>query len=303
MNTMKYLKAFIIAILPVLAITSCGKEDLNVDDISGLGGDIWTPTTIDKWLYDSLTVPYNIATKYKWDQSELEQDKTIVPPDESKIIPVMRSVKKVWIDAYVAEGGDIFFRKYCPKFFVLAGSASWNLDGSITLGTAEGGRKVVLYLLNEFKNKTTPGYVPADSGVVKQMFHVIEHEFTHILDQTIRRQVEFDAVCAGFYTSDWINTFDAEARKDGFITAYALSKPAEDWAEMVSIMLIEGRGGFDAIVNSISSASVRGTTPDEAKAKLRLKESLVVNYFKQAWNIDFYSLQSRTRGAIKSELY
>ncbi|MFT3945816.1 MAG: putative zinc-binding metallopeptidase [Agriterribacter sp.] len=296
-----FLMAFI---LPALLFTSCRKEDLLiVDDISGLGGDTWTTTAIDTWLYDSLTVPYNIATKYKWNQSELAYDKTIVPPDEEKIIPVMRTIKKVWIDSYVAEGGYLFFKKYCPKFFVLAGSASWNLDGSITLGTAEGGRKVVIYLLNEFKNKSMAGYKASDSAIAKQMFHVIEHEFTHILDQTIRRPVEFDAVCAGFYTSDWINTFDAEARKDGFITAYALSKPVEDWAEMVSIMLIEGRAGFNAIVNSISESSVRGTTADEAKAKLRLKESLVVNYFKQAWNIDFYSLQSRTRQAIVKELY
>lgn len=297
----RFLTAFI---LPVLLSTSCRKEDpLTVDDISGLGGDTWTPTAIDTWLYDSLTVPYNIATKYKWDQSELAYDKTIVPPDEDKIIPVMRTIKKVWIDTYVAEGGELFFKEYCPKFFVLAGSASWNLDGSITLGTAEGGRKVVIYLLNEFKNKAMPGYVAADSAVPKQMFHVIEHEFTHILDQTIRRPVEFDAVCAGFYTSDWINTNDAEARKDGFITAYALSKPVEDWAEMVSIMLIEGRAGFNTIVNNISGTSVRGTTAAEAQAKLKLKETLVVNYFKQAWNIDFYSLQSRTRQAIVNEIY
>jgi substrate import-associated zinc metallohydrolase lipoprotein len=301
---MRLVKSILPITLPLLMIISCRKEDaLTVDDIPGLGGDTWVKGTIDQWLYDTLTVPFNIATKYKWDQFELEVNKTIVPPKEEKIIPVMGTVKKIWIDPYIAQGGELFFKKYSPKFFVLAGSASWNLDGSITLGTAEGGRKVVLYLLNEFRNKIMPDYVPSDSAIIKQMAHVIHHEFGHILDQNIRRPLEFDAVCEGFYSSDWINTNDGEARKDGFITAYALSSPFEDFVEMISIMLIEGRSGFDNIVNNITGTSVRGTTAEQAKEKLRLKESLIVNYLRQSWNIDFYSLQTRVRTALEKEIY
>ena len=148
-----------------------------------------------------------------------------------------------------------------------------------------------------------PGYNLADSGVLVEMAHVIHHEFTHILDQNIRRQTQFDDVCAGFYTSDWINSFDSEARLDGFVTAYALSKPSEDFAEMVSMMLILGRNGFDNLVNGITGTSVRGTTAAEGKARLRLKESLVVDYFRQSWNIDFYGLQTRVRTAIVNEIY
>ncbi|HEV8286770.1 MAG TPA: putative zinc-binding metallopeptidase [Chitinophagaceae bacterium] len=301
---MQKLSKSFLPLLGLVILLSCRKEDpLNVDDISGLGGDTWVKSSLDQWLYDTLVVPWNIATKYKWDQFELEVNKTIVPPKEEKVIPVMSAVKKVWINPYVLQAGELFFKKYSPKLFVLAGSASWNLDGSITLGTAEGGRKIVLYLLNDFKNKTMPGYVPADSAIPKQMFHVIHHEFGHILDQNIRRPVEFDAVTQGFYTADWINTSDYEALHDGFITAYALSSPFEDFVEMISIMLIEGRSGFDYIVNSITGTSTRGTTADQAKAKLRQKETLVVNYFKNAWNIDFYTLQLRVRNAIVNEIY
>jgi substrate import-associated zinc metallohydrolase lipoprotein len=297
-------KFLIVLLFGSVTFFSCRKEDpLVVDDIPGLGGDTWAKTSLDKWLYDTLTVPFNIATKYKWDQFELDVNKNIVPPKEEKVIPVMRSVKRVWMEPYILQAGELFFKKYSPKLFVLAGSANWNMDGSITLGTAEGGRKIVLYLLNDFKNKTIAGYVPADSVVPKQMFHVIHHEFAHILDQNIRRPVAFDEVTKGFYTADWINTDDYSARQDGFVTAYALSSPGEDFAEMVSIMLIEGKSGFDYIVNSITGTSVRGTTAAEAKAKLRQKESIVVNYYKQAWNIDFYTLQLRVRNAIVNELY
>ena len=301
---MRFVKYYFLFLFGLTVLGSCKKKDaLNVDDVSGLGGDTWVKTPLDQWLYDSLVVPYNIATKYKWDQFELELNKDLVPPDESKVIPVMSTVERVWINPYVLQGGVEFFKKYCPKLFVLVGSASFNLDGTLLLGTAEGGRKIVLYELNDFRNKTMPGYVPADSVIPKQMFHVIHHEFGHILDQNIRRPVEFDAVCKGLYTADWINTNDYAARQDGFVTAYAESSPFEDFVEMISIMLIEGRSGFDNIVNSITGTSSRGTTADEAKARLRQKESLVVDYYKKAWSIDFYTLQTRVRTAIINEIY
>src|SRR6266496_3119278 len=125
---MRLFKSYLpLFILGSVIIISCRKEDkLVVDDIPGLGGDTWAKGPIDQWLYDTLTVPYNIATKYKWDQFELEVNKTIVPPKEEKVIPVMRTVKKVWIDPYIAQAGLFFFKKYSPKLFVLAGSASWN---------------------------------------------------------------------------------------------------------------------------------------------------------------------------------
>ncbi len=301
---MRFINPLLFVIVSMVTIVSCRKEDaLHVDDISGLGGDTWPPGPIDQWLYDTLTVPYNIATKYKWDQFELEVNKTIVPPKEEKVIPVMSTIKRVWIEPYIAQAGELFFKTYCPKFFVLAGSGSYNLDGSVTLGTAEGGRKVVLYALNDFKNKSMPDYVPADSGVLKQMFHVIEHEFTHILDQNAQRPVAFDAVCKGLYTADWINTNDAGALQDGFISAYALSSPIEDFAETLSLMIIDGRAAFDARVNSITGTSPRGTTAQQAKDRLKLKESLLVDYLRDSWNIDFYSLQTRTRRAIEKEIY
>ena len=90
-----------------------------------------------------------------------------------------------------------------------------------------------------------------------------------------------------------------EAKKDGFITSYASSVAAEDFAEMVSIMLIEGKDGFENIINGITGTSKRGTA--EAQARLRQKEAVIVDYFKKSWNIDFYSLQARTRAAIEKE--
>jgi substrate import-associated zinc metallohydrolase lipoprotein len=296
------MKKVIIFLHIVLLAVGCNKTDNlgGVDDIPGLGGDTWVQGPIDNWIYDNLTKPFNISVKYKWDQFELELNKDLVPPREEKIVPVMDAVKKVWIDTYIAEAGDVFIKTYCPKFFVLCGSASWNTDGTITLGTAEGGRKIVLYVLNDFRTKAMADYSPSDSATIKQMFHTIEHEFGHILHQNVLYPEDFKRITPGFYTANWNNVSDNAARRDGFVTAYAMSAPDEDFVEMIAMMLIEGRAGFDTIVNSIpAGTSINGITRADAIAKLRKKEAMVVAYYKDVWGIDFYSLQLRVRAAVE----
>ena len=132
------------SILLLAMLIACKKEDsLNPDDVNdipGLGGDTWAKGPIDQWIHDTLTVPFNIDAKYKWDQSEVEFNRILVPPKEDKIIPVLSTIKKVWIDNYILEAGELFIKRYCPKWFILVGSLSYDLDGTVTLGSAEGGR-------------------------------------------------------------------------------------------------------------------------------------------------------------------
>lgn len=287
-------------------LLSCNKKDdmKIINDIPGLGGDTWKASVLDKYLYDTLTVPFNIQVKYKWDQFEFDVSKTLVPPKEEKVIPVIESIRKVWISTYIAETDSIFMKKFCPKFIILSGSASWNSNGTITLGTAEGGRKIVLYLINEFRTKTMDGYQLADSATVKQMFHVIEHEFGHILHQNVMYPLEYKRINPGLYTGNWNNISNKEANQDGFVTAYAMSAFDDDFVEMVSTMLVEGKAGFDKIVNGIpAGTSSSGTTQAAAQAMLHAKEAIVVDYFKKTWKIDFYSLQTRTRTEIEKLLY
>src|SRR5436190_25074 len=172
----------------MLMLASCKKEDaLNVTNLTGLGGDTWTQSSIDKWIYDSLTTPHNITNKYKWDQFELDLGFTVIPPKEELVVPLLSSIKKVWSAPYVAEAGLIFFNKYSPKTLVMLGSYEYLANGSILLGNAEGGAKVRLFGVNYFKLKGMAGYVArTDSTFAKTFFYkTMHHEFAHILHQNI----------------------------------------------------------------------------------------------------------------------
>ncbi|HYG19671.1 MAG TPA: putative zinc-binding metallopeptidase [Ohtaekwangia sp.] len=239
-------------------------------------------TALDTWLLDNFTYPYNIEVKYKWDASEGDMFRTLVPPKVSQVEPLMDVVKKAWIDPYADLAGGAFIKTYCPKQFLLIGSARYNLDGTFTLGTAEGGRKVVLYVVNQF--------VPQDRSALKTMMHIVHHEFGHILNQKVSYPSAFREITPGAYTSDWRFRSVAEARASGFITNYAMASPDEDFVEMVATMLMEGKDGYESILTCDAGPAARQI--------LQRKEALVIQYFRESFNIDFHALQAKVQEAI-----
>ncbi|UII27178.1 putative zinc-binding metallopeptidase [Fulvivirga maritima] len=278
-------RKYIIYIAVILAAVACDDpyNDSVNEDAEYVNNDEQTePTELDNWLQTNFTSPFNIEVKYKWDLSELNVNKTLVPPDAGRVQGVMEVVRKVWIDPYVELAGDGFIKDYSPKQFMLVGSPEYNFDGTIKLGTAEGGRKVVLYVVNSFEQ--------TNQYSVKQLIHTIEHEFGHILHQTNSYPAEYKEITPGDYTANWNFVSLAEARSSGFITSYAMMSPDEDFVEMIAMMLVEGKDAYEAILECETNAA--------SKAILRRKEELVVKYFAETYNVDFYALQDKVQAAI-----
>lgn len=271
-------------LLSLVVLSSCSKdEDLG-------GSNITIPSEemgeLDAWLIDSFVKPLNIEVKYLWDDSELDLTKKLVPAETGKVKPFMEVVKKVWIEPYTditIVPNTSFLKKYCPKQLVLVGSLNYNTDGTVTLGTAEGGRKIVLYDVN--------GFSKTNNEQVIQMLHTMQHEFAHILHQNKMYPEEFKKITIG-YTSTWYNIKDEQSNLDGFITSYARSSTDEDFVEMVAAMLTMSRTDYDAKINKIKSV--------DGRAALRKKEAMVVSYFREKYDIDIYKLQQRIADAMSS---
>ena len=277
----KIYKNSCIALFAIAMLASCKKEGTLNANLDIIDKNITAKTSLDNWLDDNYLNPYNIEVKYKFDRFELPLGKNITPPEEGMVIPAMETVRDVWIKPFEEIGGATFIKRISPKQFVLAGSAEYNDNGTITLGTAEGGRKIVLYVINTFD--------PENLASVKQMIQVIQHEYTHILNQTVDFQIDYQTISRGGYVANWQLESLADARAAGFITQYSRLNPGEDFAEMSSNMLMMGRVVFDAAVNS---------SPADGAAKMRKKEQYVVDYFKSAFNIDFYALQTSVQNAL-----
>ena len=306
---MKKLFVYFLWICFAVSATSCVKEDFDpseADDIVDLGGGTWAPGNIDNWIRDSLVTPYNINVKYKWDAFEDLGDITyiIVPPKEEYVTPILSAVRKTWINPYTAVASTEFFNKISPKLIYMVGSPAMEESGAIKLGVAEGGKKIILLAINYTKVKGMPGYNVADSFWIKQMFLTIHHEFGHILHQNKLYPADFRNQNPNLITSNWQDYTDEQALRDGFITAYSMNTIDDDFVEMISYLLVNGDAWFENILASIpEGVSDRGTTRNQAVARLRAKRSIVVNYYKQAWNIDFIELQTRVRAEVRSLLY
>jgi substrate import-associated zinc metallohydrolase lipoprotein len=240
-------------------------------------------TELDNWIMDHLTKPYNIEIIYRWKYTESDLSRYITPAKEESVAQMVKIFNPVWTDPYVKIAGSEFFNRLCPKQLMLVGSSSYNSSGTLTLGTAEMGRKIVLYEVDEFdrKNKTR----------LKRYMKTIHHEFTHICNQVTRFDPSFELITAAGYRTDWNNVTLANAYNFGFITQYAQASPTEDFAEMVGIMLTTSAEEWNNILDNQPNNQ-------EAKDALRAKEALVIKYYKEAWNFDIKELQAELEIAV-----
>lgn len=306
---MKRLRNYFLWIILAIGVTSCGKDDFNpadAENIVDLGGGTWAKSNIDQWISDSLITPYNINVKYKWDAFEDLGDISaiIVPPKEDYVIPILRAIRNTWIFPYIHVASTTFFNPISPKLIYMVGSPAFEESGAIKLGTAEGGKKIILLAVNFSKTKEMEGYSAADSSWIKQMFLTIHHEFGHILHQHTLYPPDFKNLNPDLITSNWQDYSDEEALRDGFITAYSMNTIDDDFVEIISHLLVNGNTWFEQMLASIpDGVSRRGTTKEQAIARLRSKKSIVENYYRQVWNINFSNLQSQVRAAVEEALY
>lgn len=256
---------------------SCRKQELLNVDITEFYSDSPVKSALDTFITNTLTVPYNIELIYRFNRNETQPDRNISPIELDRVRPSIDAILYTFLKVYEDVAGVAFIKQNTPKQFVLYGSQSYNANGSVTLGTAEGGRKIVLYEMNEidFNNSTQ----------VRRKMRTIHHEFTHILNQLIAIPPTFEQITKADYLTDWTNNTsnpESISRNLGFISRYARSAYTEDFAELVAHLIVEGQLYVDNYAKGSSN---------DASSKLKLKEAQVVDYFNKYFDIDFRALQ------------
>lgn len=271
---MKKIK-FLIVFISLAFFVGCSETEEALAD-SNL--DTTTPVlnATDIWLRENYTTPYNIEVFYNWNENRVDFNRYLFPPAIATVIPAMEAVKTIWLDTYREVAGDDFVKLIAPREILLIGGVNLNPSGTITLGLAEGGKRITFFNTDLVDLK--------DRDQLTRFVATIQHEYTHIINQTVPFDEEtFEQITPSGYTAQWFNSSISEARELGFITDYARSNETEDFAEMVTALLSNNNANYNAIINNISS--------DQAKADIRIKEALVVDYFKSEFNLDIYELQ------------
>lgn len=257
-----------------IALTSCANEDKLGDSV--LDYTQPTQTTLDQWITTNYLNPYNINVQYEWNQNTVDNSRYLYPPTVAKVQPALTIVQKIWLDSYSKIGGADFVKKIAPREIVLVGGVNLNSVGTKTLGIAEGGQRVTLF--------ETDLIDKSNRANVTQFIHTIQHEYIHILNQNKPfDEAAWALITPVGYTADWYNYSIPVSNEMGFITSYARSNINEDFAETASIILVSSKAEYAAFLAGITSTT--------ALAALKAKEAIVVKYFKDSFNMDFYALR------------
>lgn len=294
---MKQISKLLVLSLALLGLVSaCSNDDLNPTSV--LKNKNEAKGEFDNWVDKNFTQPYNISILYRYKDFETDNRYNLIPGDTVNVRAMARMFKHVWIDAYTeAMGGDSTFMKtYAPRMFQFLGSNEYNAQGSLVLGTAEGGLKITLFGLNNLDiehiviDSISPypntGAIPLDLNY--WYFHTIHHEFCHILNQKKPYSDDFQTISVGQYRSiDWINVKDSTAPSLGFVSGYASSEHREDFAEMFSYYVTHSASAWEQV---LKDAKEKGSAAHEQE--LVTKMTQVKDYFTNEWGINLDKLRS-----------
>ena len=273
MKTLNKYKKLVLLSAVVLLGSCAGDEPLKESQL-----DLSTPpkTALDNWIDTNYLLPYNINVQYKWNPNAVDNNRFLYPPIQAKVQPVLEIVQKIWLESYKAVAGPNFVKNIAPREFVLVGGVNLNTTGTISLGLAEGGKRITFFETDNVDKKNRAN--------IKRFLRTIQHEYIHILNQTKPfDEKSMATITPTGYSSAWYNTSDAVALEEGFLTAYAKSNINEDFAETAATILVSSKAEYAAILAAIVSPA--------ARASIKSKEAIVVKYYKDAFNIDLYKLR------------
>ena len=247
-NKMKLL-LFGAAIMLVGGFSACSDDDLgeSIFDTKVYPLDKSSYSfPLDSFCKAEFLKPYNMQFKYRMEDVGSDMNKNLVPATYDNSVKLAVLCKYLWFDVYQKLGGDEFLKLYSPRIIHLIGSPAYNpTSGTETLGTAEGGVKITLYKVNVLDER--------DIDLMNEyFFHVMHHEFAHILDQTHLRPIgSFDILSNGHYDPlDWQNKHDSLTASWGFVTPYASEAAREDWVETMSTYITSDETTWNRLLNS-----------------------------------------------------
>jgi substrate import-associated zinc metallohydrolase lipoprotein len=276
---MKNIKTLFFIVAGVFLTSACSKEKLDTQSV--LEEHIISNNALDEYIATNFTKPYNIAIVYKYVNEETNLDYNLSPASYESSIRMTRLLQYLGLEPYdEVTGNKEFIEGTFPKLLNYIGNPAYNNNGTIVLGTAEGGKKVTLYNLNKLEgaNTTDVDYLNF------WYFHTIHHEFGQILNQLKPFSTSFREISGTDYVNDaWSDAYtDATSIDDGFISAYASKNSNEDFVEIYSFYITLSPSQWE---EKLASGD------DEGREIINSKLDIVRSYFDESWGIDIDELR------------
>ena len=273
---MKKYIIYFTAILAALLLAVACEQDNPDTSYSVIAEPIQEQNAFDKWLEANYVNPYNIDFKYRYELNESDVNYFTIPADMDNSIIMAHLVKYLCVDTYDEVAGISFTRTYFPKMLFLIGEWEYRNNGTYILGTAEGGKKILLSGINYLDQ-----YMVSADALNYYYIKTIHHEFTHILNQTLAYPADFKEISGSDYIADEWNLTGGWLQK-GFITQYSQHSDREDFAEMLSTYITNTEEQWDAWM----------TQAGDGAETIQAKLDIVRSYMLSGFDIDIDVLRS-----------
>ena len=261
-----------------LMLSSCEKDELSSESVIKVSE--YEENDFDKWLRVNYLNPYNIDFIYRYEFIESDMNYYTVPADMESSIMMAHLVKYLCIESYDEVASIAFTRQFFPKMFFLIGEFEYRNNGTMILGTAENGKKILLSGLNYLKQ-----LVNDIESLNFYYIKTIHHEFVHILNQTIDFSADYQLITGKGYVADsWSESpYDTGYLQRGFISAYSQMNADEDFAEMMSIYITNSEEWWNERMEEAG---------ETGRLYLTKKLDMVRSYLADEFDIDLDELRS-----------
>ncbi len=282
---------FLILLVAFSMLSGCfTSEELDLDVKKA---DEVQLSDLDNFITENFLDEFNMAIRYKYEDRFVNPNEKAIPPRLDAVLPMLDFIQKFWVDPYLeVENGEEYFRNNVPSEIVFLGGPIYNVDGTVTLGTADAGARITFTDVNSID--------PNDEEWRDLQLNVVYHEFSHILHQRFKLPPGFETISPNGYSGpgSWFTLTDEEALARGYVSPYATLNPNEDFAETVAFYLFNTEFAETYTLPESNCETNECENINIGRSLIRQKVSAISNHYEKVTGISLESL----RNIIQSKL-
>lgn len=285
-----------------LSVGSCAKEQLAPESVV----EQYLPQARSSELTDWISrtfAPYNLEVIYRWHKQNIPSGSVATPPRPEQVRPVLEAIKALAFDLYEQPkaGGTSFMKDKQLIRLTLLGDSELQASG------------VLLQLWypqaasNELFAFDANSFSPANRASIYRLMRSIHHQIARrLIEHTPYDRDAFASISPKAYGTLGLAPNRSEAyrrvglspyaHRRGFYTLHSMSSPEDEFAEIVSIMLMHSAVEIhEAETTALSPTDTEdAASVQEAKEAHRVllkKRAFVDQYFRAKLGISLSRMQ------------
>ncbi|MEM9337842.1 MAG: substrate import-associated zinc metallohydrolase lipoprotein [Bacteroidota bacterium] len=284
-------KVVVALVLPLVLFACYPEENLNVPVNDP---EIEIITDLDQYIETNFTQRYGMAVRYRFVDNYVSPGERVSPPSLESVRPMLDFVQEFWIDPYMeVPNGQAFFERFVPAEIIFLGGLIYNPDGTVTLGLAEAGARIVFTNVNAID--------PDDESWRTLQLQTVYHEFAHTVHQQFKLPNAFETIAELGYTGpgSWFVLSDEDALERGFVSPYATSSPNEDFAETVAFFLFDTDFDQNFMMAEDTCQTSNCLNRNEGRLRITEKMSAISDHYERVTGVSLENLRNAVQVKLR----